>query len=163
MSVEKGLEENAGVGGPSPASGGSLQGTLKDKEPQGLRSFPEEGGLGAAEGQAGGLYHGCSQKGLEPPLLPTPGRVPSEQVLHLWLEVLCSSLPTVEKWYQPWSFLRSPGWVQIKCELRVLCCFAFSLSQDWELPAKREAQQPLKEGVRDMLVKHHLFSWDVDG
>ncbi|XP_077805770.1 small G protein signaling modulator 3 isoform X2 [Macaca mulatta] len=106
---------------------------------------------------------GLNQKGLEPPLLPTPGHVPSEQVLHLWLEVLCSSLPTVEKWYQPWSFLRSPGWVQIKCELRVLCCFAFSLSQDWELPAKREAQQPLKEGVRDMLVKHHLFSWDVDG
>ncbi|XP_036093452.1 small G protein signaling modulator 3 isoform X5 [Rousettus aegyptiacus] len=62
----------------------------------------------------------------------------NEQVLHLWLEVLCSSLPTVEKWYQPWSFLRSPGWVQIKCELRVLCCFAFSLSQDWELPVKRE-------------------------
>ncbi|XP_054531820.1 small G protein signaling modulator 3 isoform X7 [Pan troglodytes] len=81
---------------------------------------------------------GLNQKGLEPPLLPTPGHVPSEQVLHLWLEVLCSSLPTVEKWYQPWSFLRSPGWVQIKCELRVLCCFAFSLSQDWELPAKRE-------------------------
>ncbi|XP_037702613.1 small G protein signaling modulator 3 isoform X2 [Choloepus didactylus] len=88
----------------------------------------------------------------------------NEQVLHLWLEVLCSSLPTVEKWYQPWSFLRSPGWVQIKCELRVLCCFAFSLSQDWELPAKREEQkQPLKEGVQDMLVKHHLFSWDIDG
>lgn len=90
--------------------------------------------------------------------------VPSEQVLHLWLEVLCSSLPTVEKWYQPWSFLRSPGWVQIKCELRVLCCFAFSLSQDWELPAKREEEKkPLKEGVQDMLVKHHLFSWDIDG
>ncbi|KAM5289127.1 small G protein signaling modulator 3 isoform 2-T2 [Ctenodactylus gundi] len=87
----------------------------------------------------------------------------NEQVLHLWLEVLCSSLPTVEKWYQPWSFLRSPGWVQIKCELRVLCHFAFSLSQDWELPAKREDKQPLKEGVQDMLVKHHLFSWDIDG
>lgn len=88
----------------------------------------------------------------------------NEQVLHLWLEVLCSSLATVEKWYQPWSFLRSPGWVQIKCELRVLCCFAFSLSQDWELPAKREEEkQPLKEGVQDMLVKHHLFSWDIDG
>ncbi|XP_028346467.1 small G protein signaling modulator 3 isoform X4 [Physeter macrocephalus] len=102
---------------------------------------------------------------------PLPGAAPdpalpvaSEQVLHLWLEVLCSSLPTVEKWYQPWSFLRSPGWVQIKCELRVLCCFAFSLSQDWELPAKREEEkQPLKEGVQDMLVKHHLFSWDIDG
>lgn len=55
------------------------------------------------------------------PLGPAPPSfflVPSEQVLHLWLEVLCSSLPTVEKWYQPWSFLRSPGWVQIKCELR---------------------------------------------
>ncbi|XP_036153845.1 small G protein signaling modulator 3 isoform X4 [Myotis myotis] len=88
----------------------------------------------------------------------------NEQVLHLWLEVLCSSLPTVEKWYQPWSFLRSPGWVQIKCELRVLCCFAFSLSQDWELPMKREEEKkPLKEGVQDMLVKHHLFSWDIDG
>ncbi|XP_059968322.1 small G protein signaling modulator 3 isoform X6 [Mesoplodon densirostris] len=58
----------------------------------------------------------------------------------------------------------NPGWVQIKCELRVLCCFAFSLSQDWELPAKREEEkQPLKEGVQDMLVKHHLFSWDIDG
>ncbi|KAF6121671.1 small G protein signaling modulator 3 [Phyllostomus discolor] len=58
----------------------------------------------------------------------------------------------------------NPGWVQIKCELRVLCCFAFSLSQDWELPAKREEEKkPLKEGVQDMLVKHHLFSWDIDG
>ncbi|XP_036787408.2 small G protein signaling modulator 3 isoform X3 [Manis pentadactyla] len=46
----------------------------------------------------------------------------------------------------------------------VLCCFAFSLSQDWELPAKREEEKkPLKEGVQDMLVKHHLFSWDIDG
>ena len=41
---------------------------------------------------------------------------------------------------------------------------AFSLSQDWELPARREEEkQPLKEGVQDMLVKHHLFSWDIDG
>ncbi|XP_040215508.1 small G protein signaling modulator 3 isoform X3 [Rana temporaria] len=91
----------------------------------------------------------------------------NEQGIHLWLEVLCSSLQTVEKWYQPWSFLRSPGWVQIKCELRVLSKFAFSLSPDWELPVKREVSEkekkPLKEGVQDMLVKHHLFSWDIDG
>ncbi|XP_040215506.1 small G protein signaling modulator 3 isoform X2 [Rana temporaria] len=89
----------------------------------------------------------------------------NEQGIHLWLEVLCSSLQTVEKWYQPWSFLRSPGWVQIKCELRVLSKFAFSLSPDWELPVKREEKEkkPLKEGVQDMLVKHHLFSWDIDG
>ncbi|CAM4364171.1 unnamed protein product [Leuciscus chuanchicus] len=89
----------------------------------------------------------------------------NEQVLHLWLEVLCSSMSAVEKWYHPWSFLRSPGWVQIKCELRVLSKFAFSLSQDCELPTKKEEkeQSPLKEGVQDMLVKHHLFSWDIDG
>uniref|UniRef100_A0A8C1HQE2 Small G protein signaling modulator 3 n=1 Tax=Cyprinus carpio carpio TaxID=630221 RepID=A0A8C1HQE2_CYPCA len=89
----------------------------------------------------------------------------NEQVLHLWLEVLCSSMSAVEKWYHPWSFLRSPGWVQIKCELRVLSKFAFSLSQDCELPTKKEKSPVLRseEGVQDMLVKHHLFSWDIDG
>jgi hypothetical protein len=44
----------------------------------------------------------------------------SEQVLHLWLETLCSCVDVVEKWYHPWSFMRSPGWVQIKCELRLV-------------------------------------------
>ncbi|GLH16454.1 TBC1 domain family member whacked [Gryllus bimaculatus] len=84
----------------------------------------------------------------------------NEQVLHLWLEVLCSCVEVVQK-YQPWSFVYSPGWVQIKCELRVLSQFAFNLNPDWELPAKKEQSQPLKDGVRDMLVKHHLFSWDL--
>jgi hypothetical protein len=63
--------------------------------------------------------------------------------------------------YQPWSFVYSPGWVQIKCELRILSQFAFNLNPDWELPARKEQSQPLKDGVRDMLVKHHLFSWDL--
>ncbi|XP_069671579.1 small G protein signaling modulator 3 homolog isoform X1 [Periplaneta americana] len=85
----------------------------------------------------------------------------NEQVLHLWLEVLCSCVEVVQKWYQPWSFIYSPGWVQIKCELRVLSQFAFNLNPDWELPARKEQSQPLKDGVRDMLVKHHLFSWDL--
>jgi small G protein signaling modulator 3 len=107
----------------------------------------------------------------------------NEQVLHLWLEVshflnrfhrdrqfsaslfqvLCSCVDIVQKWYYPWSFLCSPGWVQIKCELRILSQFAFNLNPDWELPAnKKDVQnQPLKDGVRDMLVKHHLFSWDL--
>uniref|UniRef100_A0A8C2E5Q4 RUN and TBC1 domain-containing protein 3 n=1 Tax=Cyprinus carpio TaxID=7962 RepID=A0A8C2E5Q4_CYPCA len=84
-----------------------------------------------------------------------------EQVLHLWLEVLCSSMSAVEKWYHPWSFLRSPGWVQIKCELRVLSKFAFSLSQDCELPTKKEKSPVLKSEVVDVLVQHHLFSWDL--
>ncbi|XP_043266479.1 small G protein signaling modulator 3 homolog [Venturia canescens] len=85
----------------------------------------------------------------------------NEQVLHLWLEVLCSCVEVVQKWYQPWSFINSPGWVQIKCELRILSQFAFNLNPDWELPPKKEHSQPLKDGVRDMLVKHHLFSWDL--
>lgn len=86
----------------------------------------------------------------------------NEQVLHLWLEVMCSCAEIVQKWYHPWSFIFSPGWVQIKCELRILSQFAFSLNPDWELPQKKEqTNQPLKDGVRDMLVKHHLFSWDL--
>lgn len=87
----------------------------------------------------------------------------NEQVLHLWLEVLCSNIEVVERWYHPWSFLRSPGWVQIKCELRILAQFPFTLNVDWELPpvASHRSIKPLKEGVRDMLVKHHLFSWDL--
>lgn len=83
------------------------------------------------------------------------------QVLHLWLETLCSCVEVVEKWYQPWSFMRSPGWVQIKCELRILAQFAFNLSQDWELPVRRDLSKPLKDGISDMLIKHHLFSWDI--
>lgn len=87
----------------------------------------------------------------------------NEQVLHLWLECLCSCVDVVQKWYHPWSFINSPGWVQIKCEIRILAQFAFNLNPDWELPPKKgqENQQPLKDGVRDMLVKHHLFSWDL--
>nr|CAB3266036.1 small G protein signaling modulator 3 homolog [Phallusia mammillata] len=94
----------------------------------------------------------------------------NEQVLHLWLEVLCSCLPVVKKWYHPWSFLLSPGWVQIKCELRLLSKFTFYLPPDSELPKTKElsakksstgSNESLKEGVRDMLVKHHLFSWDL--
>ncbi|CAK8694935.1 unnamed protein product [Clavelina lepadiformis] len=85
----------------------------------------------------------------------------NEQVLHLWLEALCSSLPIVQKWYHPWSYLLSPGWVQIKCELRLLSKFTFYLPPDGELPKKNRSKETLKEGVRDMLVKHHLFSWDL--
>ena len=63
--------------------------------------------------------------------------------------------------YESWSYISSPGWVQIKCELRILSQFAFTLRSDYELPVRKESNLPLKEGVRDMLVKHHLFSWDI--
>ena len=86
----------------------------------------------------------------------------NEQVLHLWLETLASNEEVVKKWFHPWSFMSSPGWVQIKCELRILSQFAFNLNSDWELTSgKKDEQKPLQEGVKDMLVKHHLFSWDL--
>ena len=86
----------------------------------------------------------------------------NEQVLHLWLEALASNEEVCKKWFHPYSFMASPGWVQIKCELRILAQFAFNLNQDWELSTgKKDTVKPLQEGVKDMLVKHHLFSWDL--
>eukprot|EP00095_Tigriopus_kingsejongensis_P005364 maker-scaffold34_size539781-snap-gene-3.23 protein:Tk05364 transcript:maker-scaffold34_size539781-snap-gene-3.23-mRNA-1 annotation:"small g protein signaling modulator 3-like protein" len=86
----------------------------------------------------------------------------NEQVLHLWLEALASNEEVIQKWFHPWSFMSSPGWVQIKCELRILSQFSFNLNPDWEVkPTVWDEHRPLQEGVKDMLVKHHLFSWDL--
>lgn len=86
----------------------------------------------------------------------------NEQVLHLWLDVLCSCSEVTNKWYHPYSFINSPAYVQIKCELRILSQFSFNLNPDYELPAKKSVNtEPLKQGVAEMLVKHHLFSWDL--
>ena len=85
----------------------------------------------------------------------------NEQVLHIWLETLCSHVETVEKWFHKWSFLRSPGWVQIKCELRILAQFSFLLNPDAELPDNKK-DLAIYECIKDMLVKHHLFSWDIN-
>ena len=89
----------------------------------------------------------------------------SEQVLHLWLEALCSSLPIVQKWYHPWSYLLSPGWVQIKCELRLLSKFTFYLPPDGELPKKNRVSQYCRLCFSDVLSLptfsslHDLFSF----
>ncbi len=37
----------------------------------------------------------------------------NEQAIHLWLESLASNEEVVKKYYQPSSFLGSPGWVQV--------------------------------------------------
>ncbi|VDN16576.1 unnamed protein product [Dibothriocephalus latus] len=164
----------------------------------------------------------------------------------MWLEILCSCEEVVTKRYHPWSFLRSPGWVQIKCELsaikemeiielprpthwktldlkpgsmcalnkhvfraafssnKVLSQFAFHLYPLWEIDAQldssskalttyehksfHKAKLPLRllsklhlgvrpldpsddcdfgafkrdtESTGDMLVKYHLFSWEL--
>lgn len=45
---------------------------------------------------------------------------------------------------------------------RVLTQFAFNLSLDWELPRnKRRMVEDIKRNVGDMLIKYHLFSWDL--
>ncbi|VDN04666.1 unnamed protein product [Thelazia callipaeda] len=116
----------------------------------------------------------------------------SEQCLHLWFDLLCSSRKDDHiriKYYHSWSFIRSPIWKQIKSELRLLAQFAFNLNADYEVAdivrkqkkhlslndtlkkkdclnissgsTQSSFNQPLKEGVRDMLIKHHLFSWDL--
>lgn len=87
----------------------------------------------------------------------------NEQVLHLWLDVICNCTEIANKWYYQHSFINSPAYVQIKCELRILSQFSFNLNPDYELPAtkKNVNVEPLKQGVAEMLVKHHLFSWDL--
>ena len=60
----------------------------------------------------------------------------NEQVLHLWWEILCSAPASLQAWYSPTSLTASPGWVLVKCELRILAQFSFNLSHDWELPQR---------------------------
>ncbi|PAV77441.1 hypothetical protein WR25_09213 [Diploscapter pachys] len=94
------------------------------------------------------------------------------------------------KYYHSWAFIRSPAWKQIKCDLRLLCQFSFNLNMDFEIEDKEKkpkkksngimisgkktilstvataneykaGEEPLKQGVTEMLIKHHLFSWDL--
>ncbi|KAH7732229.1 Variant SH3 domain containing protein [Aphelenchoides avenae] len=98
--------------------------------------------------------------------------------------------PIRERFYQTWSFIRCPAWQQIKCELRLFAQLPFNLNVDSEVALSKDkskkssvngtsasklkaaaaskprvvqanGKEPLKEGVRDMLIKHHLFSWDL--
>ncbi|KAI1732181.1 rab-GTPase-TBC domain-containing protein [Ditylenchus destructor] len=101
----------------------------------------------------------------------------NEQSPHLWFDILCNSNGQDllrKKYYHSWSFIRSPISKQIKCELRILSQFSFNLNVDSETKSKPASKsknglrgheggekQPLKENVRDMLIKHHLFSWDL--
>lgn len=45
---------------------------------------------------------------------------------------------------------------------RMLSSFSFNLSTDWELPKhSQKIIKELKQGATDMLLKYHLFSWDL--
>uniref|UniRef100_A0A0N5C9I4 RUN and TBC1 domain-containing protein 3 n=1 Tax=Strongyloides papillosus TaxID=174720 RepID=A0A0N5C9I4_STREA len=129
----------------------------------------------------------------------------NEQCLHLWFGALCDSTSHEgirKKYYKKTSFIRSPAWVQITCELRILSQMSFNLNVDYELsenvlknqlykdmnknvkknvisklslPTSQQilnngsvkkitnvsTNEPLKEGVQDVLIKHQLFSWDL--
>ncbi|KPM08727.1 Run and tbc1 domain-containing protein [Sarcoptes scabiei] len=102
----------------------------------------------------------------------------NQNCLHDWFESICTGNQSIiEKSYGPNSFLRTPAWKLIKAELKLLIQFSFYLSLNMELELmrtksseKRTQQQEedgdqnspvTKEGVCEMLVKYHLFSWDI--
>ncbi|CAG2112660.1 unnamed protein product, partial [Medioppia subpectinata] len=87
----------------------------------------------------------------------------NQNILHEWFAVICANQPhIISKWYHNWSFVNSPVWKMIKSELRLLTQFSFNLNPNSELAESIQPKSPVsKDGVRDMLVKHHLFSWDI--
>jgi hypothetical protein len=90
----------------------------------------------------------------------------NQKLLHEFFTVLCTSQPALlAKYYFDWSYVRSPVWRLIRAELRLLTQFVFNLNPLTELlqGSSNGPTSPIsKDGVRDMLVKHHLFSWDVE-
>lgn len=87
----------------------------------------------------------------------------NQQLLHEFFTIICvSQTKVLKKYYQEQSYLRSPVWRLVRAELRLLTQFVFNLNPLAELPDSWQPKSPVsKDGVRDMLVKHHLFSWDI--
>lgn len=85
----------------------------------------------------------------------------NEQLLHIWLEILCSNVDMCERYYEKWSFMRSPGWIHIKCELRLLAQFSFSLDTQAQ-STSHSNNEVFPDSLQDTLMKHHLFSWDIN-
>lgn len=87
----------------------------------------------------------------------------NQQMLHEFFTIIClSQTKILKKYYQEQSYLRSPVWRLVRAELRLLTQFVFNLNPLSELPESCHPKSPVsKDGVRDMLVKHHLFSWDI--
>uniref|UniRef100_G3SNC1 RUN and TBC1 domain-containing protein 3 n=1 Tax=Loxodonta africana TaxID=9785 RepID=G3SNC1_LOXAF len=78
--------------------------------------------------------------------------------------------------FSPRDLAESEGWAprrRPQCRERGRAGLAgvrpgMGVPRGWPRPAgegepSQEEKKPLKEGVQDMLVKHHLFSWDIDG
>ena len=83
--------------------------------------------------------------------------VPKAQEIWWLFNLLCYTVLTAA-WLDCWSSNGEPA----ALFFRLLSQFSFKLSRDWEIPQQtKDSYRPLKEGVKDMLVKHHLFSWDL--
>lgn len=88
----------------------------------------------------------------------------NEQCLHLWWEMLCTCDHVTTRRYDGSSFVASPAWIEIKCELRVLANFTFYLplaQSPRGVALSNEKKNELRREVDEMLVKHHLFSWHL--
>uniref|UniRef100_A0A0K0EGM8 RUN and TBC1 domain-containing protein 3 n=1 Tax=Strongyloides stercoralis TaxID=6248 RepID=A0A0K0EGM8_STRER len=83
----------------------------------------------------------------------------NEQCLHLWFGVLCDSITHEgirKKYYKKTSFIRSPGWVQIACELKILSQMSFNLNVDYELSENIFKNSLLKNSNKN--VKNNVIS-----
>ena len=83
---------------------------------------------------------------------------PIKLILHTFMQVF----PIDLKYFCDMFWM----WLYLCCDVaflvfRSLCRFAFSLSLDWELPRKKLFFEDMKVSVREMLVRHHLFSWEL--
>lgn len=88
----------------------------------------------------------------------------NQRLLHQFFTVFCKGPPNLlAKYYYDWSYVRSPVWRLVRAELKLLTQFVFNLNPLSELVPPKTTKSPIsKDGVQDMLVKHHLFSWDVE-
>ncbi|XP_015788883.1 small G protein signaling modulator 3 [Tetranychus urticae] len=87
----------------------------------------------------------------------------NQKILHEWFSIICGTQPHIlAKFYHNWSFVNSPVWKMIRAELKLLTQFSFNMNINAEVQENPTPKSPVsKEGVKDMLVKHHLFSWDI--
>jgi len=79
----------------------------------------------------------------------------SGECYHCYVKLCCVSMFACNVCY-------SLGFQCCFVVYRILAQFAFSLSLDWELAKRRQRLvDDMKVTVRDMLVTHHLFSWEL--
>jgi hypothetical protein len=67
-------------------------------------------------------------------------------------------------WYTNASFVLSPGKRQIYCLLRPLSFLYFFYEDTGKAtvcPSILENESYLKDTIEELLVKHHLFSWQL--